>query len=179
MAAVPDTAFRRIPGHRRGGPAGAGPRHAHPGPAEPRVAGGVPGAAGAGVDDSGRVSPLTPDHVNRSALACAGRSGRRHRRSRVRSRRQAHRAAEVCPVSDGLDDLRVAGHVAALADPSDRDSPATSYPSGGPGRSPTRRPSRWAARTGRGDRHLRAGAPPRAAISVAPSGTGTHPGTGW
>ena len=51
---------------------------------------------GAGVDDWGGVSPLTPDHVNpERPWPALGRTGRHHRRSRIRAGAAVDRAAQV------------------------------------------------------------------------------------
>ena len=92
---------------------------------------------GAGVDDWGGVSPLTPDHVNperpwpsldrlRAVTAEAGFA--------LRERLTVH--PSYVAAGDPWIDPRVRPHVAALADADGSSAPA-SAPSGCPGRSPT------------------------------------------
>ena len=134
---------------------------------------------GAGVDDWGGVSPLTPDHVNperpwpsldrlRAVTAEAG----------LRAARPAHRAPRVRRGRRALDRPPRLRHVAALADDDGlvRDGRATRP--GCPGRSPTAASRAWAAPTCTPPSTPRA-APTTAAPTSTPStATGTPSGSG-
>ena len=95
---------------------------------------------GAGVDDWGGVSPLTPDHVNPERpwpaldeLAAVTAEAGYDLVQRLTAQPQYVQAGAAWI------DPRVRAHVAALADPDDRLRLATSIRSGCRGRSPTRR----------------------------------------
>ena len=104
--------------HHRGRPDRARPEDAHPGAAEPGRPTSTALLLGAGIDDWGGVSPLTPDHVNperpwppstswRAAPPTAGFA--------LRERLTIY--PEYVLRGEPWLDPRVAAHVAALADP--------------------------------------------------------------
>ena len=101
---------------------------------------------GAGVDDWGGVSPLTPDHVNpERPWPGAGRAGRRHRRGGLRPGAATDRSAAVRAGRCGLDRSARAGPRGRAGRSRYRFRARREPGRVGRGRSPTRRPSRWAA----------------------------------
>ena len=103
---------------------------------------------GAGVDDWGGVSPLTPDHVNpERPWPALDELSRRHRRGRLRPGAAADRAAGLRAGGCGVDRPAGARTRRRAGRPATPGWLRTSIRLGGRGRSPTRRPSRWAART--------------------------------
>ena len=139
---------RRLPGDGRRDPAGARPEDAHPGAAEPGVARRVPGADRRGRRRLGRrVAADARPRQPRTAVAGAGRAGRRHRRGGLRPGAAADRPAAVRAGRRRVDRPAGAGPRRRAGRSRHRFRAWTSTRSGGRGRSPTRRPSRWAAPT--------------------------------
>ena len=130
---------------------------------------------GAGVDDWGGVSPLTPDHVNPERpwpaldeLAAVTAEAGYDLVQRLTAQPQYVQAGAAWI------DPRVRGHVDALADPDTGLALRRQPGRAGRGRSPTRPASRWAASICTRPSTPRAGSPRPAATSVARSATGSR-----
>ena len=130
---------------------------------------------GAGVDDWGGVSPLTPDHVNPERpwpaldeLAAVTAEAGYDLVQRLTAQPQYVQAGAAWI------DPRVRGARRRAGRPGHRAGAATSTRSGCRGRSPTRPPSRWAAPTCTPRSTPTAGSPRPAAISTARSATGSR-----